>query len=61
MSVLAAHTDSYDRPMNVDSDQIRDGPSVRPGQVCAHASGWYESVTSLHTFHPTQHVHQHNK
>ena len=27
----------------------------------AHASGWYESVTSHHTFHPTQHVHQHNK
>ena len=32
---LAAHTDSNDRPMNFDTgpNQIRDGPSVTPGQV----------------------------
>ena len=31
----AAHTDSNDRPMNFDTDpkQIRDGPSMKPGQV----------------------------
>ncbi|KAI0220856.1 hypothetical protein LSAT2_027694, partial [Lamellibrachia satsuma] len=32
---LAVHTDSNDRPMNFDTgpNQIRDGPSVKPGQV----------------------------
>ena len=32
---LAAHTDSNNRPMNFDTGpkQIRDGPSMKPGQV----------------------------